>query len=148
MIKVHNFEDFMERVSLVGTVAVTTAFDTVIVPWTGYLKAIRAKVSVAGIQGTGSPTTIPTVNIKKNGSNMFDNATPLTLATTATEFTYDPELAGLVQVAKGDVLEFDVTLLFNGTSPTQPIGLAIEFVISKRPPLGGLQVGDVAPQDN
>lgn len=147
MIRTHNVDEYLDRVSQVASMAVATAFDSFVVPFTGYLAAIRAKVSVAGTQGTGG-ATLPTVNIKKNGSNMFGNATPLTFASAATEATYDPELSGLVAVAKGDVLEFDTTVLFNGTSPTQPVGLAISFVISKRPPIGGLTTGDVAPRDN
>jgi len=143
-IKRHNIEEVLFQENQAVTSAIQAGWGAFIVPFTGFVRAIKAKVAVAG---TGSANLF-TINVLKNGANLFGNATPLVFATSATEATYDPSIAGLIPVAKGDVIELSTTVIYSGGTVLQPVAPVVAIEFCKKPPMGGCLAGELSPQDN
>lgn len=141
-IKIKSEDEIADRLVIAPVVAghqASTDQDTYIVPFSGSLKSIRAEIGVAGTTGTA------TINLKKNQSNMFANATPFTWASGSTATVYDPTCfaAGtVISVTKGDKISLDVTVV--QTTPAK--GGAVSFVITRRPNVA-VTTGNLDPQD-
>lgn len=99
---------------------------------------------VVGVDGTGSPTTNVIVDILKNGTSIFTttkiNFAHATPAVTPSSYGDLVTLAP-VTFAAGDVLSIDITTIYNGTSPTQPINLTVGLLLARaNAPLPALTV--------
>lgn len=117
MIKLRNRSEFLIDLSVPGTQTATTNKRTFVVPFACQIKSIYALLGAAGTTGS------QIVEIKKNGTTIFSNATKLTFATTVAAATYGPLTADPTSLAKGDVLTVDVTQIH--TTPAVNLNLLI-----------------------
>lgn len=138
-IKPRNVDAVVDRLSVAGAHAVGNELDMIHAPFTGFIVAVKADINVAGVTGTA------TVNLKKNGANMFANATPFTWATSSTTTVYDATdfAAGTkIAVTKGDKITLDITV----AQTTVARGLVVSLQFSRIP--GAIATGAVDPLDS
>jgi len=139
-IKLRNKDEDFDRLALPSTHSVGTDFDTITVPFSGSIKAIKADIGVAGVTGTA------TVNLKKNQANMFANATPFTWATASLVTVYDATdfASGTVlNVTKGDKISLDITVI-----QTTPAKGGYVYILFSRRPNNQVVTASLDPQDS
>ena len=137
-VKHHGEDVFVLR--KVGSAAVANKVDFFSSPWAGFIKAVYAVFGVMGTDGTGSPTQDVIADIKKNGTSIFSGAGKLnwthanqvgTANTPSAASTYGALTTNPTAVAKGDLIQLDITQILNGTTPTQPTDLTVYVVLTR-----------------
>ena len=147
-IRIKNTAEYDEQFFKGGAAAAANDLFGFTAPAAGYIKAIIAAFGIMGTDGTGAPTQDVRVDIKKNGTSIFPNASSPYIAwahagqvgtanTPSAPTTYNGQVSapgvGMapVAVAKNDYIQMDILQILNGTSPTQPKDLSVMLVFSR-----------------
>lgn len=128
-IHVRNNDEFVVELSIPGTQTTTagaqsTRQNSAPLPFDGFIKAVYARLGIAGITGS------QTIQVLKNGTNICSSTNPLvSFATTVATPTYGNAnlSADPTQVAKGDVL----TAVNTAVHTTPAVDLALVLVIER-----------------
>lgn len=139
-IRFKNLADWSETINIpfAAAVASTTAGRAgFLAPFTGYLVGYFATWNTLGVDGTGSPTQNVVVDILQNGSSIFTSGNANKINWLHTALTLQPSSYGVLTadplaITVGDAFEAQILQVLNGTSPTQPIGLSIMMLFSRR----------------
>jgi hypothetical protein len=137
-IKLKSEDEVWDRLSLPTGAAITLG-DAIVCPISGSIKAIFAVVAQAGVTGT------LTLNLLKNGSNLFTDATPITFASGATAATYsatDFAAGTVLSVKKTDVIGVSVTTV----QTTAALGVQVYILFTRRPNVA-VTSGTMNPED-
>lgn len=124
MIRNKNVSEITEALQVGGAQPAANTLDTssIIAPFNGFLCAIFARVSTAGVTGTGD------IDIKKNGVTIFaSSAAAIQFATTSVIPTYGAlAVAGAeVPCVKGDVFRLDT--IATQTTPARGLVVLLTF---------------------
>jgi hypothetical protein len=132
MLRMKNSGELLVPLTVGGAQAVANDVASVIAPFTGFIAAIYAKLSTAGITSTQN------TDIKKNGTTIFaSGAAALQFPTTVANCTYGAlAAANPVPVTKGDVIRLDTTAI--NTTPGR--GLTVILVFRRGRSAGGARV--------
>jgi hypothetical protein len=140
MIRMKNMAEYHEPVVRAGLAAVAATFYELGVPANGFIKSIVASFGLIGTDGTGAPTQDVIVDILKNGVSIFSGAVKINFShakqvgganTPINADNYGALTTNPVPVNKGDRLQFSITQILNGTTPTQPSDLTIWLVFTR-----------------
>lgn len=138
-IKLKSEDEVWDRLSI-PTGAAITAGDAIICPASGSIKAIFAVCAVAGVTGT------LTINLVKNGSNLFADATPITFASGSTAAAYsgtDFAAGTVLSVKKGDVIQLNSA----AGQTTNALGVQVYILFTRRPNVA-VTAGSTDPTDS
>lgn len=125
MIRLANDGDFIDNMSVAGTITTTSTALLGPSPFTGQLKAIYGIVSTAGTGGN------MTVDILQNGVSICSTGTIMTFASTSKTPTYNVAnlLTNPIAVTKGDIFKLNVTAV---NSTTAAVDLCVGINIERK----------------
>jgi hypothetical protein len=121
MIRLKNQNEIVVDLGVPATQSAAVNKQVFIAPFACQLKAIFAKLGSAGTTGS------QIVDVNKNGTTIFSNATKLTFATGVQACTYGPQTANPTQFAKGDIISVDVDQIHT----TPAVNLALLLVLER-----------------
>lgn len=141
MIRVKNLADYNELLSIPGLAAVATTAGagraSLVLPFSGWFVGYFVSWTILGVDGTGSPTQNVVVDILQNNTTIFTSTNANKINWAHAALTLQPSAYGVMAVdplavTVGDTFEAQILQILNGTSPTQPIGLNIILLFSRK----------------